>query len=113
MPTYHYQCRKCSVVHEIFHGINEPPRTKCPDCGGRLDRLVGGGAGVILKGSGFHNTDYRSKGWHESAKKESASPAPKAGSSPSEGAKADAPKKPDAPKKSDGSKGSGGSKAKE
>ena len=92
MPTYRYECAKCTKVHEVFHGISEPPRKKCPDCGGRLTRLISGGGGVILKGSGFHNTDYRSKSWKNAeSKSESAAKseaAPKSDGSP----KGDAPK---------------------
>jgi putative FmdB family regulatory protein len=70
MPTYRYECARCARVHEVFHSINEPPRRRCPECGGKLTRLIGGGAGVILKGSGFHATDYRKKSFHEAARRE-------------------------------------------
>lgn len=69
MPTYRYECSGCGRVHEIFHSINET-RRKCPDCGGKLTRLIGGGSGVILKGKGFHNTDYRSESYRKAEKKE-------------------------------------------
>jgi putative FmdB family regulatory protein len=69
MPTYRYECRKCSVVHEIFHGMTET-RRKCPECGGKLERLIGAGGGVLLKGQGFHNTDYRSESYKKAEKKE-------------------------------------------
>lgn len=89
MPTYRYECAKCARIHEYFQSISEAPKKRCPECGGRLDRLIGGGAGVILKGSGFHRTDYRSKSWHESARKEGGSPggAKEKGTSASDGAK--------------------------
>jgi putative FmdB family regulatory protein len=85
MPTYRYECAKCSRIHEEFHAISDPPLAKCPHCGGRLHRLIGGGAGVILKGSGFHKTDYRRKPHVEGGKPE----APKSGSKGQ-------PKRPDA-----------------
>ena len=70
MPTYRYACAACAEVHEIFHSIKDKPRKKCPECGGRLERLIGTGGGVILKGSGFYTTDYRSEGYHREAKKD-------------------------------------------
>ena len=89
MPTYLYECQKCGHTHEYFQSMSEEPKKKCPDCGGRLVRQIGGGSGVILKGSGFHNTDYRSKGWHSDAKKDSAasSPAPASEKSEKSGSK--------------------------
>ncbi len=70
MPTYRYECTKCEEIHEIFHSISEKPRKKCPECGGKLERLIGAGGGVILRGSGFYTTDYRSDGYHREAKKD-------------------------------------------
>jgi putative FmdB family regulatory protein len=70
VPTYRYRCVACEKVHEIFHSISEEPRRKCPDCGGKLERLIGSGGGVLLKGSGFYTTDYRSEGYHREAKRE-------------------------------------------
>ena len=67
MPTYRYECGGCGRVHEIFHSITEN-RRKCPDCGGKLERLIGAGGGVILKGGGFHNTDYRSESYRKAEK---------------------------------------------
>jgi putative FmdB family regulatory protein len=67
MPTYRYECGGCGRVHEIFHSMSET-RRKCPDCGGKLTRLIGGGSGVILKGGGFHNTDYRSDSYRKAEK---------------------------------------------
>lgn len=61
MPTYEYECRTCGKSHEIFHGIKEPPRHKCPSCGGRMTRVISGGTGVIFKGSGWYITDSRKK----------------------------------------------------
>ena len=70
MPTYRYECTKCGRTFDFFQSIKEAPKKKCPECGGKLERLIGGGAGVILKGSGFHNTDYRSKSYQSGAKSE-------------------------------------------
>ena len=58
MPTYEYECQDCGHTFEKFQGIKDIPLKKCPKCKGKLQRLVGGGAGVIFKGSGFHATDY-------------------------------------------------------
>lgn len=59
MPTYSYECRKCGHVFDIFHSISATPRVKCEDCGGGVKRLMGTGAGIIFKGSGFYETDYK------------------------------------------------------
>jgi putative FmdB family regulatory protein len=103
MPTYRYECRSCKKIHEFFQSMSEKPVRKCPSCGGRLDRLIGTGAGIILKGSGFHNTDYRSESYREAAKSETA----KSESSASAGEKSesksasDSTSKKDAPAKSE------------
>ncbi len=71
MPTYEYECGKCGEHFELFQRISEPPASKCPVCGGRkVKRLLGTGAGIIFKGSGFYQTDYRSRSYKEAAKKE-------------------------------------------
>jgi len=60
MPTYEYKCEDCSHVFEAFHGMTEDPLEECPKCGEKaLRRLIGGGAGIIFKGSGFWETDYK------------------------------------------------------
>ncbi len=58
MPTYKYRCKKCSSEFEIFHRISEK-MTKCPECGGVLEKLIVPNAGLIFKGSGFYSTDYK------------------------------------------------------
>jgi putative FmdB family regulatory protein len=60
MPTYDYVCDACGHAFEHFQGINEPLLLKCPECSRRkLRRLIGTGAGVVFKGSGFYETDYK------------------------------------------------------
>ncbi len=61
MPTYEYECTACSHAFEKFQHITAKPLRKCPVCGGRLRRLIGAGAGVIFRGSGFYETDYKRK----------------------------------------------------
>lgn len=59
MPTYDYECTKCDHVFEAFQQMTDKPLSKCPKCGAKVKRLIGGGAGIIFKGSGFYATDYR------------------------------------------------------
>ncbi len=62
MPTYEYACQSCDHEFEQFQSMNDEPLKKCPKCGKkRLKRLVGGGAGLIFKGTGFYITDYKKK----------------------------------------------------
>ena len=61
MPTYTYECKKCTHDFELFHSMSAKPSVKCPECGSVCRRLIGKGAGVIFKGSGFYETDYKSK----------------------------------------------------
>lgn len=70
MPTYEYQCRSCAQRFEARQSITASPRTRCPHCGKKVDRLISAGAGFLFKGSGFYTTDYRSKPYQEAAKKE-------------------------------------------
>lgn len=70
MPTYDYRCLECETEFEKFQGITEDPIDECPECNGKVKRLIGAGAGLIFKGSGFYITDYRSDGYKESAKKD-------------------------------------------
>lgn len=70
MPTYEYQCGRCGHRFDLFQKITDPPRKRCPRCRGSVRRLIGAGAGLIFKGSGFHTTDYRSKDYQEKAKSE-------------------------------------------
>jgi putative FmdB family regulatory protein len=107
MPTYEYACDKCDHQFEKFQPISENPLTVCPKelCGqkkwgrGKIRRLIGGGAGLLFKGSGFYITDYRSDNYKAAAKKESA---PAAGETKSSTPSTKAETKPatPAPKKS-------------
>lgn len=61
MPTYRYECEACGHGFELFQSMTDKVKRKCPECGkSRLVRLIGAGAGVIFKGSGFYQTDYKS-----------------------------------------------------
>lgn len=62
MPTYEYACAKCGHEFEAFQSMNDEPLSKCPKCKrGRVKRLISGGAGLMFKGSGFYETDYKRK----------------------------------------------------
>lgn len=61
MPTYDYKCTNCNYTFEYFQTMNAEPLTECPECKGRLKRIIGTGAGPIFKGSGFYQTDYKGK----------------------------------------------------
>ncbi|RMF39628.1 MAG: zinc ribbon domain-containing protein [Planctomycetota bacterium] len=68
MPTYDYQCDACGHEFELYQGILDPVKKKCPACGRRkLRRLIGTGAAVVFKGSGFYQTDYRSESYKKAA----------------------------------------------
>ena len=72
MPTYEYECEKCGHEFEKFQSMKDAPIKKCPKCGKlSVVRLISRGAAILFKGSGFYQTDYRSKGYQESAKKDS------------------------------------------
>lgn len=75
MPTYEYECKKCGKTFDVFQSMKDEPLTVCPDkkCKGKVKRLIGTGAGLIFKGSGFYITDYRSEGYKKAAKSDSAS----------------------------------------
>ena len=71
MPTYEYKCGHCDHLMEAFQSITASPKKKCPECGKlKLQRLIGTGAGVIFKGSGFYETDYRSDSYKKGAEGE-------------------------------------------
>ena len=61
MPTYEYECLKCGEIFEKFQSIKADPIKEHLECGGKVKRLISGGAGIIFKGSGFYETDYKRK----------------------------------------------------
>ena len=82
MPTYDYVCDACDHRFELFQSITAEPEKKCPECGRRkLRRLIGPGAAIIFKGSGFYQTDYRSESYKSKASAETGSSSTPASSS--------------------------------
>jgi len=89
MPTYEYHCQKCGENFDAFQSMRDEPFRECPKdlcrlpkwSHGKVKRLLGTGAGVIFKGSGFYITDYRSESYKEAAKRESPA-GPAAGEKP-------------------------------
>lgn len=81
MPNYDYECQKCGHRFEVFQSMNDPKLTDCPrkDCDGSVKRLLGTGGGIIFKGAGFYETDYRSSSYKEGAKAEKGSGESKSG----------------------------------
>lgn len=78
MPTYDYKCGNCEHMFEKFESMTVRPAKKCPKCKKmQLNRLIGAGAGIIFKGSGFYETDYRSENYKEGAKTEKSKTEPK------------------------------------
>lgn len=71
MPTYEYECTKCRKLFELQQKITDKPRERCPECRGKVIRLISGGGGIILKGNGFYATDYRSDAYKKAAKSDS------------------------------------------
>jgi putative FmdB family regulatory protein len=68
MPTYDYVCDACEHEFELFQSITDPVKRKCPKCGKpKLRRLIGTGAAIMFKGSGFYKTDYRSESYKKQA----------------------------------------------
>lgn len=113
MPTYEYSCEKCGHPFELVQSIKDKPLKICPKelCAqkkwgkGKVKKLIGAGAGLIFKGSGFYITDYRSDKYKEAAKKDSAAPSSssgesKAGGSSGSESKAAKPESKPAPKSS-------------
>lgn len=83
MPTYEYACPKCGHTFEQFQSMRDEPLKKCPKCKKTgLKRLIGEGAGLIFKGSGFYITDYKNKSGAEKAESGGKPPAAKPESKP-------------------------------
>jgi putative FmdB family regulatory protein len=69
LPTYEYKCDACGHAFEKFQSITAAPIKKCPQCGkSKVRRLIGTGAGLLFKGSGFYITDYRPDSYNNAAK---------------------------------------------
>ena len=73
MPTYEYRCKACGHQFEIFQFMSDEPMKLCPVCNGEIERLIGAGGGLIFKGSGFYETDYRSDSYKKAVKAEKSS----------------------------------------
>jgi putative FmdB family regulatory protein len=77
MPTYEYKCNACDHAFELFHSMKDAPKRECPACGkNALERLIGSGAAIIFKGSGFYETDYRTESYRKSAEAEKGAASP-------------------------------------
>jgi putative FmdB family regulatory protein len=89
MPTYEYSCEKCDHQFDVVQSIKDKPLTVCPQdkCKlkkwgkGKVKKMIGSGAGLIFKGSGFYITDYRSESYKEAAKKDAAPASSESGKS--------------------------------
>jgi len=71
MPTYDYECPQCGIF-EVVQSMKDARLQQCPTCGRKIKRLLGTGAGVIFKGSGFYQTDYRGEAYKSAAKADAA-----------------------------------------
>jgi putative FmdB family regulatory protein len=82
MPTYEYQCTACKHAFEQFQSMKDKALQKCPKCGkAKLERLIGIGAAVLFKGSGFYQTDYRSESYTKAKDADAKAGSPPAGTS--------------------------------
>ncbi|MEM1441424.1 MAG: FmdB family zinc ribbon protein, partial [Verrucomicrobiota bacterium] len=75
-PTYDYVCKKCGHEFEFFQSMKDDRLTDCPleECDGEVKRLLGTGAGIIFKGAGFYETDYRSDSYKKAEKADASKP---------------------------------------
>jgi putative FmdB family regulatory protein len=71
VPTYEYECRQCGRRFEVLQSMKDAPLTRCEACGGEVKRLISGGVGLLFKGSGFYQTDYRSAAYKKRAREDS------------------------------------------
>jgi len=80
MPNYDYECQSCGHRFEVFQSMNDAKLENCPlaGCSGTVKRLLGTGAGLIFKGAGFYQTDYRSSSYQAGVKADGASSKPEA-----------------------------------
>jgi len=93
MPTYEYECAKCKKTFDAFQSMKDDAYKTCPKdlCRmktwgkGKVRRLLGAGAGLIFKGSGFYITDYRSEGYKSAAKSDPKGDSPPVSPKPTEG----------------------------
>ncbi len=109
MPTYDYRCDACGHELELFQSITASPKKKCPGCGRlKLRRVIGTGAGIIFKGSGFYETDYRSESYKADARKDSSASASGSKDSSAGDAKPAKKKAADTPKPASDSKSDSG-----
>ena len=99
MPTYQYRCTTCRREFEELQAITAAPLTDCPKCDGNVERVISGGGGFLLKGTGFYKTDYRDKRYKDASKKDNDSALPKSTSSDK---KSDSSKKTDSKKSATG-----------
>ena len=101
MPTYDYVCKNCEHRWELFQSIMADAVKKCPECGkSKAQRVIGPGAGVLFKGSGFYQTDYRSSSYKSAAEADKKSSESKSDSS----SKSESPSSSSSESKSTGSK---------
>ncbi|PIW70829.1 MAG: FmdB family transcriptional regulator [Ignavibacteriales bacterium CG_4_9_14_3_um_filter_30_11] len=71
MPTYEYRCNKCYKRFELFQKMSDKPIENCPECNGNVTKIISAGMGVIFKGTGFYQTDYKNNNSKDSAKADS------------------------------------------
>ncbi len=94
MPTYDYRCKNCDHEFELFQSMTDKLKRKCPECGKlSLERLIGIGAAVLFKGSGFYQTDYRTESYKKGAQAEKKAKDEGKKSDSAKDSKSDTPKK--------------------
>jgi len=113
MPTYDYECDECGHTFERFQSIKAPSIRKCPVCGKlAVRRLIGTGAGIIFKGNGFYQTDYRSDSYNKAAARDKPSGAKKSSGDSSSGSNSSAKSSTDTKSSKSGDGASSGDKPK-